>query len=206
MGLVGGNGAGKSTLMKAAAGIQTADEGTVTINGRTPGSPAEAIALGISLVRQELIQAEDLDVGANVLLGHEPARWGIIDREELYRLRLRRAGTGRRRHRSARPAALPVTGAEAAREIARALSLDAKILLLDEPTATLTESDASRLFELLRDLRAQGLGLVYISHRLGEILEITDRIVCLRDGIQVITSRPRRPRATRLSSSWPARP
>ena len=70
-------------------------------------------------------------------------------------------------------------------EIARALSLDAKVLLLDEPTATLTETDAARLFDLLRDLRKQGLGMVYISHRLAEVLEITDRIVCLRDGQKV---------------------
>jgi ribose transport system ATP-binding protein len=186
VGLVGGNGAGKSTLMKVAAGIHTPDEGTVTINGRKPGSPAEAIALGISLVRQELIQAEDLDVGANVLLGHEPARWGIIDRKELYRraaAALERVGGGIDPHATLRSLS---PGQKQRVEIARALSLDAKILLLDEPTATLTEGDASRLFELLRDLRAQGLGLVYISHRLGEILEITDRIVCLRDGVQVI--------------------
>src|SRR3954447_16349287 len=186
VGLVGGNGAGKSTLMKVAAGIHMPDEGKVTINGRTPGSPAEAIALGISLVRQELIQAEELDVGANVLLGHEPARWGIIDRKELYRraaAALERVGGGIDPHAPLRSLS---PGQKQRVEIARALSLDAKILLLDEPTATLTESDASRLFELLRDLRAQGLGLVYISHRLGEILEITDRIVCLRDGVQVI--------------------
>ena len=186
VGLVGGNGAGKSTLMKVAAGIHVPDSGTVSIDGRSPGSPAEAIALGVSLVRQELIQAEDLDVGANVLLGHEPARYGIIDRKELYRraaAALERVGGGidpRAPLRSLSP------GQKQRVEIARALSLDARILLLDEPTATLTESDASRLFELLRDLRGQGLGLVYISHRLGEILEITDRIVCLRDGVQVI--------------------
>ncbi len=186
VGLVGGNGAGKSTLMKVAAGIHKPDEGTVSINGRTPGSPAEAIALGISLVRQELIQAEDLDVGSNVLLGHEPARWGVIDRKELYRraaTAMERVGGGIDPHAPLRSLS---PGQKQRVEIARALSLDAKILLLDEPTATLTEGDASRLFELLRDLRAQGLGLVYISHRLGEILEITDRIVCLRDGVQVI--------------------
>jgi ribose transport system ATP-binding protein len=186
VGLVGGNGAGKSTLMKVAAGIHRPDEGTVTIGGRSPESPADAIALGISLVRQELIQAEDLDVGANVLLGHEPARWGIIDRAALYRraaTALERVGGGIDPHAPLRQLS---PGQKQRVEIARALSLDAKILLLDEPTATLSESDASRLFDLLRDLRTQGLGMVYISHRLGEILEITDRIVCLRDGVQVV--------------------
>jgi ribose transport system ATP-binding protein len=186
VGLVGGNGAGKSTLMKVAAGIHRPDEGTVTIGTSSPSSPAEAIALGVSLVRQELIQAMDLDVGANVLLGHEPARFGVIDRKELYRraaIALDRVGGGidpRAPLRSLSP------GQRQRVEIARALSLDARILLLDEPTATLTEGDATRLFDLLRDLRAQGLGLVYISHRLGEILAITDRVVCLRDGVQVV--------------------
>ena len=186
VGLVGGNGAGKSTLMKVAAGIHLPDEGSVTIGGSSPRSPAEAISLGVSLVRQELIQAEDLDVGANVLLGHEPARFGVIDRKELYRRAARaleRVGGGidpRAPLRSLSP------GQRQRVEIARALSLDARILLLDEPTATLSETDATRLFDLLRDLRAQGLGLVYISHRLGEILAITDRIVCLRDGAQVV--------------------
>src|SRR5215471_11522170 len=85
VGLVGGNGAGKSTLMKVAAGVHAPDEGTVTIGGQTPRSPADAIRLGVSLVRQELIQAGDLDVGANVLLGHEPHRLGVIDRPALYR-------------------------------------------------------------------------------------------------------------------------
>ena len=186
VGLVGGNGAGKSTLMKVAAGIHQPDEGTVTVGGASPTTPAEAIALGVSLVRQELIQADELDVGANVMLGQEPARWGVIDRKALYRKAaeaLERVGGGidpRAPLRSLSP------GQRQRVEIARALSLDAKILLLDEPTATLTESDASRLFDLLRDLRAQGLGMVYISHRLGEILTITDRIVCLRDGVRVV--------------------
>ena len=186
VGLVGGNGAGKSTLMKIAAGIHLPDEGTVTVAGRSPHSPGDAIALGISLVRQELIQADDLDVGANVLLGHEPARFGVIDRKTLYRraaAALDRVGGGIDPYAPLRSLS---PGQKQRVEIARALSLDAKILLLDEPTATLAEDDASRLFELLRDLRAQGLGMVYVSHRLGEILEITDRIVCLRDGIRVV--------------------
>ena len=185
VGLVGGNGAGKSTLMKISAGAYLPDEGTVTMNGQTPHSPAEAIHLGVSLVRQELIQAGDLDVGANVMLGHEPHRYGIIDRGALYRLAskaLERVGGGIDVHTllgSLSP------GQKQRVEIARALSLNAKVLLLDEPTATLTETDAAMLFDLLRDLRKQGLAMVYISHRLAEVLEITDRIVCLRDGQKV---------------------
>jgi ribose transport system ATP-binding protein len=182
VGLCGGNGAGKSTLMKIAAGVHLPDEGTVTVDGHTPRSPADAIRLGVSLVRQELIQADDLDVGSNVLLGHEPHRFGLIDRAALYERAARaltRVGGGIDPRTPLRELA---PGARQRVEIARALSLDAKILLLDEPTATLTEGDAERLFALLRDLRAQGMGIVYISHRLREVLEVTDRIVCLRDG------------------------
>jgi ribose transport system ATP-binding protein len=185
VGLVGGNGAGKSTLMKISAGAYLPDEGTVTMKGVTPQSPADAIRMGVSLVRQELIQAGDLDVGANVMLGHEPHRYGIIDRGALYR----RAAQALERVGGGIDPRTPLGGLSPGQkqrvEIARALSLDAKVLLLDEPTATLTESDAARLFDLLRDLRKQGLGMVYISHRLAEVLEITDRIVCLRDGQKV---------------------
>jgi ribose transport system ATP-binding protein len=185
VGIVGGNGAGKSTLMKLAAGVYSPDRGSVTIDGHTPKSPADAIRLGVSLVRQELTQAHELDVAANILLGHEPHRFGIIDRAELRRravAALDRVGGGidvRTRLGELSP------GQRQRVEIARALSLNAKVVLLDEPTATLAESDAARLFVLLKQLREQGLGIVYISHRLGEILAITDRIVCMRDGERV---------------------
>jgi ribose transport system ATP-binding protein len=185
VGLVGGNGAGKSTLMKIAAGVHAPDEGSVTIGGVAPAGPAHAIHLGVSLVRQELTQAQDLDVGSNVLLGHEPHRFGVIDRAALYRrasAALARVGGGidpRTPLRALSP------GGRQRVEIARALSLEARVLLLDEPTATLSEADAAQLFELLADLRAQGMGMVYISHRLREVMSITDRIVCLRDGQQV---------------------
>ncbi len=185
VGLLGGNGAGKSTLMKIAAGVHQPDAGTVTIDGQSPQSPADAIRLGVSLVRQELTQAEDLDVGSNVLLGHEPHRFGIIDRAALYRRAakvLERVG-GDIDPRT--PLRLLSPGQKQRTEIARALSLEAKVLLLDEPTATLSETDAARLFELLRDLRQNGIAIVYISHRLREVLEITDRVVCLRDGERV---------------------
>ena len=185
VGLVGGNGAGKSTLMKIAAGVHLPDAGSVTIGGRVPRDPAEAIGLGVSLVRQELIQAPDLDVAANVLLGHEPHRWGVIDRRALHRSAeraLARVGGG---IDPRTPLGTLSPGQKQRVEIARALSLDTRILLLDEPTATLTGADAARLFELLRDLRAQGMGMVYVSHRLGEVMAITDRIVCLRDGERV---------------------
>jgi ABC-type sugar transport system ATPase subunit len=185
VGLLGGNGAGKSTLMKIASGVYLPDKGTVQVDGRTPTSPAEAIQFGVSLVRQELIQADDLDVASNVLLGHEPRRFGIINRRELYRRAeeaLERVGGGvdpRARLGSLGP------GVKQRMEIARALSLNTKVLLLDEPTATLTGRDVTVLFQLLEQLRQAKLGIVYISHRLPEVLTITDRIVCLRDGQRV---------------------
>jgi ribose transport system ATP-binding protein len=182
VGLVGGNGAGKSTLMKVCSGIHRPDHGSVEIFGQTPTNPASAIALGVSLVRQELIQATDLDVASNVLLGREPSRFGVVNRRELYRRAsqaLERVGGGIDPYSTL--AALPPAQRQRV-EIARALSLEAKILLLDEPTAALTESDAARLFELLRTLAAQGIGVVYISHRLREVLALTSRIVGLRDG------------------------
>jgi ribose transport system ATP-binding protein len=185
VGLLGGNGAGKSTLMKIAAGVHLPDAGTVSIEGQSPVSPADAIRLGVSLVRQELIQAEDLDVGSNVLLGHEPHRFGIIDRPALYSRAskvLERVG-GDIDPRMPLRALSP--GQKQRTEIARALSLDAKVLLLDEPTATLSETDAARLFELLAQLRKNGIAMVYISHRLREVLKVTDRVVCLRDGERV---------------------
>jgi ribose transport system ATP-binding protein len=185
VGLLGGNGAGKSTLMKIAAGVHLPDTGTVSINGQTPASPADAIRLGVSLVRQELIQAEDLDVGSNVLLGHEPHRFGVIDRPALYRRArelLERVGGDIDPHTPLRALS---PGQKQRTEIARALSLDAKVLLLDEPTATLSETDAARLFDLLAELRKNGIAMVYVSHRLREVLKVTDRVVCLRDGERV---------------------
>jgi ribose transport system ATP-binding protein len=185
VGLLGGNGAGKSTLMKVAAGIHRPDAGTVSIDGHAPRDPADAIRLGLSLVRQELIQAQDLDVGSNVMLGHEPRRFGLVDRRALYeraRQALDRVG-GDIDPRTPLRALSP--GQRQRTEIARALSLDSKVLLLDEPTATLSEADAARLFELLADLRRKGIAIVYISHRLREVLAVTDRVVCLRDGERV---------------------
>lgn len=185
VGLVGGNGAGKSTLMKVASGVHIPDAGTVSIAGHTPKSPAEAIHHGVSLVRQELIQATDLDVGSNVMLGHEPHRYGIIDRSALYKKAaeaLARVGGDIDPQAMLRDLS---PGQRQRAEIARALSLNAKVLLLDEPTATLSESDAERLFALLEDLKAHGIAIVYISHRLREVIRITDRVVCMRDGEKV---------------------
>ncbi len=108
--------------MKVAAGVHIPDRGRVAMDGRSPTTPADAIRLGVSLVRQELIQAGDLDVGQNVLLGHEPHRYFVVDRPELYELAQGRADPSRRRHRSVRHAVLAVARPEASASRSRALS------------------------------------------------------------------------------------
>jgi ABC-type sugar transport system ATPase subunit len=189
VGLVGGNGAGKSTLMKIAAGVVAPDQGLVTVGGRAPRGPADAIRLGVSLVRQELSQPLDLDVAANVMLGHEPHRRWVIDRRTLRRRAVEALARVGGAIDPDAPLGLLSPAHRQRVEIARALSLDARVLLLDEPTAALGDADAERLFTLLGELRGQGLGVVYISHRLEEVLRVTDRIVCLRDG-RVVGERP----------------
>jgi ribose transport system ATP-binding protein len=188
--LVGENGAGKSTLMKILSGAERADGGTMTLDGKpfAPRGPDDARRRGVAMVYQELTLAPHLSVEANVLLGIEPSRWGVLDR-----------GEGRRRvaealrsleHPEIDPDS-PVWGlSPAARqvvEIARALLLDVKLLVLDEPTSSLTQEDAQRLFDLVVRLRWRGVSVVYISHFLEEIQRVADRVTVLRDGRAVAT-------------------
>jgi ribose transport system ATP-binding protein len=190
--LIGENGAGKSTLMKVLSGAERADEGRMTLDGRAyhPSNPADARRQGVAMVYQELTLAPHLSVEANMLLGLEPSRWGFLNRRE-----------GRRRvvaaletleHAEIRPDS-PVEGLSPAAqqlvEIARALLVDVRVLVLDEPTSSLTQEDARRLFGLVRRLRQRGVSVVYISHFLEEVHEIADRFTVLRDGRSVGTAR-----------------
>lgn len=184
--VVGENGAGKSTLMKVLAGVQRPDEGRISFDGQpiALGSVKEAERLGIVLIHQELNLAEDLDVAGNIFLGREPTRGGwlrLIERRiyqdaERIMARLGLAVSPRTLVRQ-----LPV-GQQQLVEIARALSLRSRLLILDEPTSSLTERETARLFQVLRELKADGLSIVYISHRLKEVQDIADRVVVLRDG------------------------
>jgi ribose transport system ATP-binding protein len=186
--LIGENGAGKSTLVKILCGIQPPDEGTMRFDGSpfAPERPAEAIAAGIGMIHQEMSLLPGLSVAENVLIGRLPTtRYGTVDRACMARLTrgyLDRVGL------QVDPAT-PVRRLSVAQqqqvEIAKALSLDARVLLLDEPTAALGDEETAALFALIEELRAQGVGFVYISHRLGEIARIADRIVVLRDGERV---------------------
>jgi len=182
--VIGENGAGKSTLMKILAGVQPADEGQVLLDGEPAaiGDVRQALDSGIALIHQELNLAGNLSVGANLFLGAEPRRFGLIDNRRIRRESkevLKRVGL------SASPQLqvdrLPI-GQQQLVEIAKALRSKARILIMDEPTSSLSLREVGRLFEVIKDLRQRGVSVIYISHRLGEVKELADRVLVLRDG------------------------
>ncbi len=182
--LVGENGAGKTTLAKILAGIHRPDEGEILLDGRPVGvaSPRRAMELGIALIHQELNLAENLDVGANLFLGREPARWGFVDRREIARRSREALARVGARFGPEQPLARLSIGERQLVEIAKAVALDAKVILMDEPTSSLSSGEVEHLFSLVRALSARGVGVLYVSHRLGEVRELADRVVVLRDG------------------------
>jgi len=182
--VIGENGAGKSTLMKILAGVETPDSGEILLDGRPVriGSVRDATRLGIALIHQELNLADNLDVAANIFLGREPRRLGFVDRRQLYdaaRQFLHQVGLDCAPdvlvHR------LPL-GRQQLVEIAKALSTQARVLIMDEPTSSLSQGETERLCRVVKDLRGRGVSVVYISHRLREVKELADRVVVLRDG------------------------
>lgn len=189
--LLGENGAGKSTLIKVLGGIHVPDEGSIRIDGRpaTIRSVADADRLGIRIIHQELSLAPNLTVAENIYLGREPHRAGWLLRRKM-RDDARRLTLELGLHEIAEVDRVVSTLSVAQQqlvEIARALSAQARILVLDEPTSSLSESETEALFATLRRLRAQGVGIIYISHRLEEILRLADRITVLRDGRSIGT-------------------
>ena len=189
--LMGENGAGKSTLIKMLAGVHSPDSGTVEIDGRAVsiGGPQQAADLGIAVIHQELNLAPNLTVAQNLALGREPrTRWGLLDRSRIRReARARLARVGVDLDPDTPVASLSV-GMQQVVEIARAIAQNARVLVLDEPTAALSEAEAQRLFELVSEMRAGGMGLVYISHRMEEVFRLADRVTVFRDGRWVDTS------------------
>jgi ribose transport system ATP-binding protein len=185
--VVGENGAGKSTLMKILAGIYPPDGGTIRLAGRAVrfSSVAEALREGISLIHQELNLAENLSVEANLFLGREPRLAGwlrLVDRRRIRKEAQTLLGrVGLNCSSEATVGELP-PGQRQLVEIARALSLRTKVLIMDEPTSSLTNSEADRLFEVIADLKRSGVAVIYISHRLGEVGRVADRVTVLRDG------------------------
>jgi ribose transport system ATP-binding protein len=183
--LVGENGAGKSTLMKVLSGAVRPDAGAMALDGRpyAPGGPQEARRRGVAMIYQELTLAPHLSVEANVTLGLEQTRLGFL-RRRADRRRVAEA-LAVLEHPEIRPDS-PVAhlgpAAQQLVEIARALLFDVRLLVLDEPTSSLTQDDARRLFGLVRRLRQRGVAVVYISHFLEEVQEVADRFTVLRDG------------------------
>jgi adhesin HecA-like repeat protein len=188
--LVGENGAGKSTLIKVLGGAVTPDAGRVTLDGRPLpfGNPAESRRRGVDVIYQEFTLVPELSAAENIYLGREPSRGPLVDSGRMRaRAQEHLDALGAAVSASDRVAALSVAHQQMV-EIARALSARSKLLVLDEPTATLTPADTRKLFEVLRTLRGQGLAIVYISHRLEEIFELADRVTVLRDGRWVATA------------------
>ncbi len=182
--LIGENGAGKSTLMKILAGIQSPDAGEIRIEG-TPvhiDSPRRAGELGIALIHQELNLCDNLSVAANISLGREAQRRGFMQLRTIERdARDALAQIGLAVDPSTPLSQLSIAQQQMV-EIAKALSTQARIIVMDEPTSSLTNEEATALFAVIDELREQGVSIIYISHRLGEVCQLADRVCVLRDG------------------------
>jgi ribose transport system ATP-binding protein len=188
--VAGENGAGKSTLMKLLSQVERPDEGTVEIAGESVAfhGPGHAQRLGVAMVYQEFALAPHLTVAENLFLGREPGRFGMLDRgEERRRTRELLESVRLTAVDPARRVASLSVAAQQRVEIAKALAIDAKLVIMDEPTAVLPERDIDDLFEVIRDLTARGIAVLYISHRLDEIFRIGDRVTVMRDGAVVET-------------------
>lgn len=188
--LLGENGAGKSTLLKILSGAYPPSSGSLVIDGRQRSfhHTAEAIAAGISVIYQELHLVPKMSVAENLFLGHRPQRLGVVNRREL-------DAAARRILASIGEDIAPATKVDhltlAQRqmvEIAKALTRGTRIIAFDEPTSSLSEREVQRLFTIMRDLKARGCALVYVSHRLDEIFALCDRVTVLRDGRHVETA------------------
>ena len=182
--VIGENGAGKSTLMKILAGVQEPDGGEILLEGKPVriDSVRAAEHLGIALIHQELNLADNLDVASNLFLGREPQRFGFVQRGPLYANAarfLQEVGL------DCSPRTLVSTlslGRQQMVEIAKALSARARVLIMDEPTSSLSQHETEQLYRVVKELRSRGVSIVYISHRLGEVKELADRVLVLRDG------------------------
>lgn len=189
--LVGENGAGKSTLMKVLSGVYPASEhgGDIVIEGEVKkfNGIRDSEAAGVAIIFQELSLVPEMTVGENIFLGREPRRFGIVQWNTLYK----KAGDLLKKLNLSLDPRTPVNqlgiGQQQLVEIAKALSQNAKILVLDEPTAALTDSEVKTLITILEQLRVQGVGMIYISHKLNEVFSLSDRITVLRDGKTIDT-------------------
>ncbi|MEV0591909.1 ABC transporter ATP-binding protein [Nonomuraea cavernae] len=199
--IVGENGAGKSTLMKILYGMQQPDEGTIKVNGQevTFRTPSDAIAAGIGMVHQHFMLADNFTVLENIVLGAEPGQFGILDtRQARERIKALAAGHGLQVGPDRLVEDLGV-GDRQRVEILKVLYRGARILILDEPTAVLVPQEVDELFETLRELKAGGLTVIFISHKLDEVLNIADAITVIRRGTTVASVDPREVTARQLA-------
>jgi ribose transport system ATP-binding protein len=190
--LCGENGAGKSTLMKILGGVYHPEAGEIRIDGRPVqfNHPVEARRLGVSIIHQELSLLPDRTVAENIFLGMEPGRWGLLDRASMIagaEQRLRRLGSAIAADRLARDLSI---AEQQIVEIAKALIFNTRILVMDEPTAALDDAETDRLFGLVRQLRDQGVAIVFVSHRMPQVFAIANTITVLKDG-RLIGTKPR---------------
>lgn len=185
--LVGENGAGKSTLMKVLSGVYKADAGSVLIQGKPVeiNGPLDSRALGISIIFQELSVLNNMDIAENIFVGREKARRGFVDKKAQHReaaLLLERVGlnidTNMKTHRLS-------TAQKQMVEVAKALSLNSRLIIMDEPTSSLTDAETIKLFEIIQKLKDEGVAVVFISHRMNEIFKVSDQIAVMRDGAMV---------------------
>lgn len=189
MGLMGENGAGKSTMMKCLFGIYGKDDGIFVLDGRQINfaNPKDALENGVAMVHQELNQCLDRTVLDNMWLGRYPTAFGIVNENYMYNqtkqlfARLNISVNLKRKMRT-----MSVSQRQMV-EIAKAVSYNAKLIVLDEPTSSLTEREVRKLFSIVRDLREQGISFVYISHKMDEIFDICDEVSVLRDGEMIMT-------------------
>ena len=186
VGLVGGNGAGKSTLVKALSGARPPDSGQILIEGRpvTIGNPREAKALGIETIYQTLALAENVDAAANMFLGRElTTRWGALDdsaMEDATRRVMQRLNPKFKRFKS--PVANLSGGQRQSVAIARAVHFNARILIMDEPTAALGPAETAQVTELVAQLKSEGIGIFLISHDIHDVFDLADRISVMLTG------------------------
>ena len=189
MGLMGENGAGKSTMMKILFGIYSKDDGQIILNGKevTFSGPKEALENGVAMVHQELNQCLERNIKDNLFLGRYPKGFGIIDekRMEAEAQRLFKK-LGINVNLKVPMKTMSVANRQMV-EIAKAVSYDAKLIVLDEPTSSLTDKEVKKLFSIIRELKKEGVSFVYISHKMDEIFEICDEISVLRDGQMIMT-------------------
>jgi ribose transport system ATP-binding protein len=190
--VVGENGAGKSTLMKIMVGAYTPDQGAIYFQGKKVSfaHPVEAQNMGISIIYQEFNLLPERTVAQNIFLGREPSRFGLIDVPRLNRqaeAMLKEIGADKMISSTAITSSLSVAELQLV-EIAKAISLDAKVLIMDEPTASLTSTEVKLLNDLISRLKAKGMAIIFVSHRLAEVFEIADKVTVLKDGKYVDTA------------------